>query len=237
MLRRRLPSKAGGNTIFVSPDAALSLWKRQVDSDLFAFAEEFVAPGHVVWDVGANVGLLAFSAAQAQDRRVMWLPSNQIFFLSIFCDARQRYSRQLAPPVAVLPVAVSDSLAVREFNIAMRGRASNFLSQTAANSQTGGIRETVHTLTITLDWLLGQRRPPNVVKIDVEGAELPVLRGAMKLLREVRPILHCEIMSENSAAASELLKSCSYALYDWDNRKSGPIEQAAWNTLAIPQSL
>jgi FkbM family methyltransferase len=52
----------------------------------------------------------------------------------------------------------------------------------------------IETLTVAqerLDELLPQFRP-DVIKIDVEGAELQVLRGAMQLIREHRPTIFFE---------------------------------------------
>src|SRR6185436_126613 len=65
---RRLPPEHGGHALFVSPDAALKLWRRdlrQSDPLLLRLAAELTRPGDTVWDVGANVGLFAFGAAFA----------------------------------------------------------------------------------------------------------------------------------------------------------------------------
>ncbi|HJZ46449.1 MAG TPA: hypothetical protein VKE41_04760 [Roseiflexaceae bacterium] len=57
LLKRRLPARFGGDTLFVSPGALLKLcWPllESADPALFAWATEFVMPGDVVWDTGAN---------------------------------------------------------------------------------------------------------------------------------------------------------------------------------------
>jgi FkbM family methyltransferase len=61
----------------------------------------------------------------------------------------------------------------------------------------------------TLDAEVGDLRP-NVVKIDVEGAELDVLEGARALLSDVRPLL----IFEHVAAAAELYGSPPGAPWD-----------------------
>jgi hypothetical protein len=66
VLKRQLPARFGGAPIFVSPDAALRFWRKDLakcDPPLFDAADELVRPGDVVWDVGANVGLFTFAAA------------------------------------------------------------------------------------------------------------------------------------------------------------------------------
>jgi hypothetical protein len=75
-----------------------------------------------------------------------------------------------------------------------------------------------------------------VVKIDVEGAELLCLRGAARLLRQVRPVVLCEVTAENAEEAGALLHGHGYTLFDAaaapDLRR--PLDRPAWNTLALP---
>ena len=59
--------------------------------------------------------------------------------------------------------------------------------------------------TISLDRFAGDL-PPDFIKIDVEGAEMEVLRGAEKLLREIHPALVIETHS------AELERECGEAL-------------------------
>jgi FkbM family methyltransferase len=60
----------------------------------------------------------------------------------------------------------------------------------------------------------------DVIKIDVEGAELPVLRGAINSIREQRPLILVEISKSNFAAAgytpvqlSDFLQAEGYQLF------------------------
>src|SRR5271168_2308423 len=65
VLRRHLPGDFQRLPLYVTPEAGLRHWFRLsgVDRHLLAMARELVRPASVVWDVGANVGLFAFSAA------------------------------------------------------------------------------------------------------------------------------------------------------------------------------
>jgi hypothetical protein len=89
---------------------------------------------------------------------------------------------------------------------------------------------------VSLDGLLDISPPPAVVKIDVEGAEVSVLRGAQRLLEQIRPRILCEVSSGNREEASSILKSAGYRLYDAEARDdfSTEIAQCAWNTVALP---
>ena len=66
VIRRRLPADFLRASIHVSPSAGLRYLYRSmedIDSVLLSLVKEFVKPGAVVWDVGANVGLFSFAAA------------------------------------------------------------------------------------------------------------------------------------------------------------------------------
>lgn len=69
-------------------------------------------------------------------------------------------------------------------------------------------------MTVTLDWLLSNYSQPNFVKIDVEGAEFLVLKGAHRLLSDVRPTILCEVSAHCADAVTALFRHHSYNLYD-----------------------
>jgi hypothetical protein len=73
VLRRRIPARFGRLPIYVTPEASLRYWSAmsRVDSVLYGMAEEPVKPGAVVWDLGANVGLLSLCAAATSGHIVL----------------------------------------------------------------------------------------------------------------------------------------------------------------------
>jgi hypothetical protein len=63
---------------------------------------------------------------------------------------------------------------------------------------------------------------PNLVKIDVEGAELEVLRGARRMLIEARPVVLVEIHDRGAvhqAEVRQVLRGCGYAINDLETRE------------------
>ena len=62
----------------------------------------------------------------------------------------------------------------------------------------------------TLDLLLNAHAPPDLIKVDIEGAENLMLQGATRLLQEVRPAWILEVHGEPGEEAMELLESHGY---------------------------
>jgi FkbM family methyltransferase len=239
ILRRSLPPEHGGHTLYVSPDAAMRLWKRDlgdVDPFLLTMAAELVRPGMVVWDLGANVGLFAFAAAFAAGPSGRVLAVEADGWLAGLIERSAREAPASHARVEVLTAAVADVPGTVELCIARRGRAGNHLQSVPGSTQTGGTREVRQVTAVTPDSLLDRSPAPQVVKIDVEGAELLCLRGAAKLLREVRPVLLCEVTAENAGEVGALLRGHSYTLFDaaTDPGRRRPLDRPAWNTLALP---
>jgi len=238
LLLRRLPEQHGGHALYVSPDAAMKLWQRDlgaVDPFLLKMASRLVRPGMTVWDVGANVGLFAFAAAFAAGPAGRVLAVEADDWLAGLLQRSARTSPAPYARVEVLAAAVSDSPGTVELCIARRGRAGNHLKSVSGSTQTGGVREVRRVPAVTLDGLLDRFSAPAVVKVDTEGAELLCLRGAGRLLGEIRPALLCEVGEENGREVGDLLRSHGYTMFDAATSPGGgPIDQPAWNTLALP---
>jgi FkbM family methyltransferase len=202
-LRRRLPS---GAVIWVSPDSQLKYLRREFDRDLVRLAKDHTGPGSVVWDIGANCGVFAFSATQAKS--VVAVEADPFL-----CHLLQRSVLANDPSnVTVLPGAISEAVGIAEFAIASRGRASNFLVQHGGRSQSGGRRGTLLVPTITLDTMLEKLSPPTFVKIDVEGTEASVLRGASRLLSDIRPTFYIEVGQDSEDECRRLFDQAGYTL-------------------------
>ena len=74
----------------------------------------------------------------------------------------------------------------------------------------------------------------STLKIDLETHEASILRGAERLLREVRPVIWCEVSHKNSDAVTDLLRSAKYELYGAESQPRQRIERAWFQTLALP---
>lgn len=241
VLLRHLPRDFNSAPIYVSPDASLHHWKLRLDSDLFDLARQFVHPGDTIWDIGANVGLFTIAAAQKAGPQGSIVAIEPDLWLAALLQRTVALQPSTTSPIHILPVAVTNALGLQTLHIANRNRNSNHLASVAEHSQAGGTRETHQVLCITLDWLLEHKpehaspqKPPSLIKIDIEGAEIDLFHGAHRLLTEVRPILMCESQHRNRPEVTTILRQYNYKLYDWDTNPCVEVQTAAFNTLAIP---
>lgn len=232
---RELPPEFRSLKIFVSPDAKLSFLKpgfSGFDLPLLGIAKSFIENKSNVWDIGANVGVFAFAAASIASRGSVLAVEPDIWLAQLI-------NRSCALPsnsglrICVLPSAISDKKGIARFNIASRGRASSFLEEAGGRTQAGGIRNSVYVPTLTLDCLLETFAKPDFVKIDVEGAELLAVRGAERLLGEVRPIFYIEVSDSNADEVLSAFSNNGYLAVDPDSRIV--IEKPVFNTLFFPK--
>ena len=238
VFKRRLPQEFDGVPLTVSPSAGLRyLFRpmRSVDPVLLGLAYEFIKPGAVVWDIGANIGLFAFSAAQRAGTDGQVVAVEPDLWLVRLLHRTSSLQPSSSARVTVVPCAMASSVGLRTFCIAARSRSANFLAE-YGSSQTGGeaVRQTV--VTLTLDSLLSQVRAPDVLKIDTEGAELEVFQGARRLFESNRPVVLCEASSTTAPAITDFLVSFDYQLFDGDvaRKERRPVSIAPWSTIAIP---
>lgn len=236
---RRLPAAFGAVRIFVSGDARLRNLlpgRKALDPVLLAQVRATVKSETSIWDIGANVGVFAFAAAglAGPNGRVLAVePDPWLFGL---LQRSRSANRGKLGEVELLCAAVADRAGIARFHIAARGRASNALAG-FGNSQMGGVREELLVPIVTLDQLLEATFVPELVKIDVEGAELLALQGARRLLAEVRPRLLLEVAEANAEAVTALLHGAGYRLFDAADPARGlpPVARAVWDTLAVPK--
>ena len=159
---------------------------------------EWVRRGDWVLDVGANIGSYTreFSRAVGPDGRVVALEPVPVTF-QLLC----RHVNDLQDNVTLLNVAASDRSGIVEMNVPRLGSGLANLYQSSI-AKNGSIK----VLTIPLD-ALSVAEPIRLIKVDVEGHELNVLRGAIQLIKRDRPIL---ILEGDRESFAELLTPMGY---------------------------
>jgi FkbM family methyltransferase len=155
-----------------------------------------VRQGMTVFDVGANLGvytLLAAARVGPEGRVHAFEPVPQLFQL-LTESVRRSGSRNILPS----DLAVSDRSGSAVMYLG-DDRDSDIHALAQSERRTGS----VEVRTITIDDYVEQKSVGRVdlIKIDVEGAELPALRGARRLLaREDAPLIQAEVSDENARA-------------------------------------
>jgi FkbM family methyltransferase len=193
----------------------------------------------VVVDVGANVGIFALQLAQA-------VPRGRVFAFEPTHHAFARLKRnlelnpELSPRVEAVQAfvsAASDQRPSLSAYASWRVDGSSF----GTHPLHGGTEKSAEGIgAVSLDDFAAQRGLHRVdfIKIDTDGHELEVLRGARGLLARHRPVVVFEIagyvMEERGIAFSDyvsLLAPLGYALFD---AKSGAGIDLANHTERIP---
>jgi FkbM family methyltransferase len=201
-VKRRLPN---GRDIYVSPDSQLKYLRNSFDNDLTTLASQYSSIESVAWDIGANCGVFSFAFNSA--KQIIAVEADP-FLVTILQDNLGLSSL----PITIIPAAIYDHTGMSEFIIAQQGRASNYIAAASGNGQAGGARSRLMVPTITLDQLLENFGPPTIVKIDVEGAEVEVLKGGRRLLEEARPIIYIEATPKTYPECEEILSRSGYSL-------------------------
>ena len=151
--------------------------------------------------MGANVGFYTLIASRAlgpAGRVVAFEPSpRNLAFL------HQHLSLNQLTNVRILDLAVSDSEGVTQFLVGNDPRISKV---TAAGDIT--VRTTM------LDSLMGELPLPDLIEMDIEGAEYAALRGAEQTLRKSSPVIFLSTHGpEVHRACCGLLRSLGYQLH------------------------
>lgn len=174
----------------------------QINAPILA---RFCAPGTAVVDVGANIGELTVPFARAVGAEGACLAVEPIPFLA---DAvRKTAFANGLDWIEVFQCAASADAATA--NLDVRHSDGELLDSGGSRLVDSAVAGTVQVATERLDDMvrrsrIGERRV-SVIKVDVEGHELPVLRGAAETLRRHRPALAIEIGNETAEARAEMV--------------------------------
>ncbi len=188
-------------------------------------------PGCVVFDIGANVGALTLQMARLvgpAGRVVAFEPTQYAFHklqrnVELNGDLKERVILEqvmLGESMhAVVPKHIYSSWPLTD-DVHLHGKHG------------GRLMPTVGARATSVDEYRRQSRVRHVdlVKIDVDGSECTVLRGARATLRECRPVIVMEfapyVLEEAGSTVGELceiLSEVSYQLYDIGTGKALPL--------------
>lgn len=161
------------------------------DEKEYALLDSFLRPGDWVLDIGANVGHYTMRMAELVGRsgRVIALEPVPNTFALLAANARLFAHAN----VSLLNVAASDRVAVVGIDLPRfsEGLANYYQARLTADPADLAV------LTLPVD-ALALPVIVRLVKIDVEGHELPVLQGMRRLLERDHPVLIVETGAQNT---------------------------------------
>jgi FkbM family methyltransferase len=176
-----------------------------------------LGPGDVFYDVGANVGFFTILGARLVG------PEGRVVAFE---------------PVPACALAVARNIALNDFAQAeireeavggAGGRARLLVvgeaswSHLASTGRHADVRDEIDVAVVSIDELVrtGAIPPPDVLKIDTEGAELQALAGMRATIERHRPAIVCELHDTNEQFVA-LMDELGYATTNLD----GPVPVA-----------
>ncbi len=197
LLARRYPAEQlaratqNGREWWLAPEVALR--GAMAEFETIEWLREVVRPGMTVFDVGANVGQMTLEMAHlvGPAGRVVAIepaPGN-VRLLKRHVEANGFINR-----VTIVEAACSDAPGQdMEFVIFGEGAhavGSGHQLRSSRTDQIDAARVVVKVKTLTVDSICAELALlPQVIKIDVEGAEAAVLQGARTTLRAAYPVV------------------------------------------------
>lgn len=188
-----------------------------------------LGPGGVLYDIGANLGFFSVLGARLVG------PGGQVFaFEPVPANAaavRLHADLNQLATVTVLELALGTASGRSTLSIP-EDAGWAYLESYAPDRD---VPSKVDVEVASVDELLGSGRiaPPDVVKLDTEGAELEVLRGMERTISSHHPVIICEMHGRNAefvALADEL----GYAVTNLDGTAAPAGAGENIHVLALP---
>ena len=214
------------------------VWLRRVQHASYSVDSRIVEPGElalfavlcraykprILWDIGANVGLYSWLFLSQNPTAAALLFEPDPDNLALLDRTVEDNGLDRA---TIMRCAVSDHVGEASFEIdAVTGHTGHL------GPPSPGVGVTIRVPTVTLDQIATDNPSPDIMKIDVEGAEALVFAGAASLLKSCRPIILFESFG-GLRDINEILVDAGYQLFNGED-PDGSVDEAA-NFLALPR--
>lgn len=164
-----------------------------------------IRPDDVVYDLGAQAGFYSLLASRLVG------PQGTVYSF----EPLPRNIRFLKQHIALNGVTN-----IKVFQLAVSSTDGTGLFEDGAGPLQGGLsergRREVRVASLDTLFFEGQLRPPNVVKIDIEGGGLQACLGAKKLLAAHRPSVFLAIDAVSDYECCEFLRTLGYRIDEFD---------------------
>lgn len=212
-------------------------WRGFYSGEQLKLLNQLLTPDMVFVDVGANHGeFTAFAAKRLKEGQVIAFEPVS----SLFQKLKQNVDVNAFSNVKLIPKGLSDKNSIVNiytteacFEDGTKHEGLHTIYSTLKRSK---ILETIET--ISLDFFLETQNITriDVIKLDVEGAELAVLRGATKTIRRFKPVILMEVNEETSQAAGYPARALLDYLSEMDYRCELILEDGSTQPI-LPEQL
>lgn len=150
------------------------------EPEVFATLRQHATGDEVLWDVGANIGSVSMVAAQCPEiAEVVAFEPDPLHYERLMANRQLNNLSFNAQPVAL---GAGEEMLTLSHGPEMNSGMASVVSTYAGTKQFQVRCSTVDTYVYKKNF-----RPPTLLKIDVRGYELPVLRGAVTLFATKPP--------------------------------------------------
>ena len=184
-------------------------WLGTYELDLQQAISDWVKPGMVAYDLGANIGYVSLLLARTVS------PGGQVIGFEALPENFERLKANLALSallnVRPIPQAISDKSGVAKFLVHESGGMGKLAGSTGRDHI---YRRELKVESITLDdFVFEKSNPkPDLIKVDIEGGEALALVGMRRVIQDCRPIFFIELHGREAAETVwEILSNAGYS--------------------------
>ena len=193
-----------------------SRWLGTYEPELQAALREFLKPGMIVYDVGANIGYVTLMLAHQVGA------SGKVFAFEALPVNVERIHKNIALNKLINVTVVSGAVLDKTGSVSFYVHDSVGMGKAAGSA---GRREERYKAEIMVpglsldEFVYQQGNPaPDAVKMDIEGGEVLALPGMSRILRQARPLMFLELHGPESATTAwETLTVAGYTLSAMEN--------------------
>lgn len=160
------------------------------EPETFEWIRKYIKSGETLWDIGANIGIFSLYTAIKKENKVLAIEPSAESYANLNANIRLN---GLDKHIQALCFAGSDQTGL--LDLFMKDSSSGASHNSAGSNanqfgefEVNGLQAVV---AITLDSLseIPGMPYPNHIKLDIDGQELNVLKGATKILSGVKSVL------------------------------------------------
>lgn len=202
-----------GYKVLLNLKTEKSRWLGTYEPELQAALREFLRPGMIVYDVGANIGYVTLMLAHQIGA------GGRVFAFEALPVNVERIQKNMALNNLSNVTVVSGAVLDKTGGVTFFVHDSVGMGKAAGSA---GRREEHYQAEITVpglsldEFVYGQGNPaPEVVKMDIEGGEVLALPGMKRILAEHHPLMLLELHGpESEKVAWEMLTAAGYTLHE-----------------------